>query len=268
MSAEEIYAALVARFWERQKGQPFKPVDIALYLHLIDKCYSLNWKSPFSHSNGFICDLIDLDRKTLAASRERLIARGEIGFIGGGKSGNDLSEYLLLDLDFVTSNREGKTPPLASEKGGKNSPPSNNREGKTPPLASEKASIPSNQSGRGGKIPPIIESIDNKGKKGEENNTHTPTLDPLAFDVFWDLYGKKEDTKKCRLKWASLSDEDKTMALARVPAYVKSKPVRQYRKNPLTWLNGECWNDEDLPEVATTTLSLKKTKNQSTEDYL
>jgi hypothetical protein len=29
-----------------------------------------------------------------------------------------------------------------------------------------------------------------------------------------------------------------------VPAYVASKPDRQYRKNPLTWLNGKCWQDE------------------------
>lgn len=26
--------------------------------------------------------------------------------------------------------------------------------------------------------------------------------------------------------------------------YVKSTPDKQFRKNPQTWLNGQCWNDE------------------------
>lgn len=33
-------------------------------------------------------------------------------------------------------------------------------------------------------------------------------------------------------------------ALTYIPAYVKSTPDKQYRKNFETFLNQECWNDE------------------------
>jgi flagellar hook protein FlgE len=71
-----------------------------------------------------------------------------------------------------------------------------------------------------------------------------------TFEEFWQAYGKKEDTKKCKLRWKALSPAQRRAALAAVPAYVASKPDRQYRKNPLTWLNGECWQDE-LPSPPT-----------------
>ncbi len=67
------------------------------------------------------------------------------------------------------------------------------------------------------------------------------------FQEFWDAYGKKEDTKKCKLRWQALTSEQRQAALAATPAYVAAKPDKKYRKNPLTWLNGECWQDE-LPD--------------------
>jgi uncharacterized protein YdaU (DUF1376 family) len=64
------------------------------------------------------------------------------------------------------------------------------------------------------------------------------------FDVFWDKYNKKQDSKKCLDKWLKLSDNEINAALDKVEAYVKSTPDVQFRKNPLTWLNGKCWEDE------------------------
>jgi len=63
------------------------------------------------------------------------------------------------------------------------------------------------------------------------------------FDRFWDLYSKKVDLEKSKAKFLKLSDTDIDLILGVVEKYVLSTPDKQYRKNPLTWLNGKCWND-------------------------
>lgn len=69
------------------------------------------------------------------------------------------------------------------------------------------------------------------------------------FQVFWDKYEKKQDSKKCLEKWMKLSDKEINAALDKVEAYVKSTPDVTYRKNPLTWLNGKCWEDEIITPI-------------------
>ena len=64
------------------------------------------------------------------------------------------------------------------------------------------------------------------------------------FKVFWEKYNKKQDSKKCFDKWLKLSDSEINAALDKVDEYVHSTPDVQFRKNPLTWLNGKCWEDE------------------------
>lgn len=76
-------------------------------------------------------------------------------------------------------------------------------------------------------------------KKKEKTDTH-------SFDEFWNLYQKKKDTAKCKKKWNLLTQEKRQLALWAVKNYVESTPDVQYRKNPLTWLNGECWLDETI----------------------
>lgn len=64
------------------------------------------------------------------------------------------------------------------------------------------------------------------------------------FVFFWNTYDKKKDNKKCKIKWKNLSKSDKEIILNTVKEYVKANPDKKYRKNPLSYLNGECWNDE------------------------
>lgn len=65
-----------------------------------------------------------------------------------------------------------------------------------------------------------------------------------AFNEFWLLYSKKIDSSKCKDKFLKLSVEEIENILKVVNNYVMSTPDVKYRKNPLTWLNGKCWNDE------------------------
>ena len=65
-----------------------------------------------------------------------------------------------------------------------------------------------------------------------------------SFDIFWNIYNKKIDTRKCKDKFEKLSEKERLLILDVVQAYVNSQPDVKFRKNPLTWLNGKCWNDE------------------------
>jgi len=71
------------------------------------------------------------------------------------------------------------------------------------------------------------------------------------FDQFWNLYDKKVDRKKSFDKWKKLDIETMQKIIDVVPAYVKKHKDIQYRKNPVTFLNNESWND-DLSESSST----------------
>lgn len=66
----------------------------------------------------------------------------------------------------------------------------------------------------------------------------------ISFDVWWDMYDLKCGKEKCQKKWEKLSPKEQAECLEATPAYVASTPDKQFRKRPLTYLNGKCWNDE------------------------
>jgi len=85
-----------------------------------------------------------------------------------------------------------------------------------------------------------------KGKEQEKEELKQEKEKSLIgeFNLFWNLYDKKVDKDKCLKKWRSLKDKEKDHIAMMLANYVKSTPEARYRKNPLTWLNGKCWNDE------------------------
>ena len=66
------------------------------------------------------------------------------------------------------------------------------------------------------------------------------------FDLFWNKYNKKIDSTKCKAKFNKLSKIKIETILKVVDSYVAATSDVQYRKNPLTWLNGECWKDVEV----------------------
>jgi hypothetical protein len=86
-------------------------------------------------------------------------------------------------------------------------------------------------------------------------NTNIPTTNAQhvvpTFDEFWEVYDNKVDRKKCQKKWDQLPAVDKQAIMNVLPAYVRATPEGGYptRKNPLTFLNGECWKDEDIGKI-------------------
>ena len=81
-------------------------------------------------------------------------------------------------------------------------------------------------------------------KKEDEN---------LSFEVFWDLYDKKVGKTKAQKLYDALSVEDRKAIMAHIPLYKKSRPDKQYRKNPETFLRNRAWEDEIINHATTQT---------------
>jgi hypothetical protein len=79
-----------------------------------------------------------------------------------------------------------------------------------------------------------------KDKDKEKDNTC------FSFSEFWDLYDKKSDKSKCIKKYEKISEIDRGKIKNSLSLYVEATPNVQYRKNPLTYLNGRCWEDEAI----------------------
>jgi hypothetical protein len=72
------------------------------------------------------------------------------------------------------------------------------------------------------------------------------------FESFWNLYDKKVEKDACKKKFLKLDLPVIEKILQVVPNYVLTTPDKQYRKNPETWINNKCWDDElilRLPEI-------------------
>jgi hypothetical protein len=84
--------------------------------------------------------------------------------------------------------------------------------------------------------------------KNEKNNKE---INIDYFDKFWTLYGKSIDKQKCLDKFVKLTEDEIKTIFETLPVYLLQTPDKKYRKNPLTYLNGQCWNDIDInnPQV-------------------
>ena len=80
--------------------------------------------------------------------------------------------------------------------------------------------------------------------KNKSKNKELDIYSENSFNQFWDVYDKKKDADKCKKKFKTLTKDEIDIILLHVPEYVKSTPDKQFRKNPITYLNNKCWNDE------------------------
>ena len=76
----------------------------------------------------------------------------------------------------------------------------------------------------------------------------------IDFEFFWNEYDKKVGVKeKLKKKWNKLTDEERQNAMNYIELYKKSKPDKQYRKDPKSFLNNKSWNDEIIKRTNSTT---------------
>lgn len=109
----------------------------------------------------------------------------------------------------------------------------------------------------------VIKPLNNKTDKPTNKETNKQ-----GFEIFWELYGKKNDRMKCEKAFSKLNEDDVKNLLEKLPAYVSSTPDLQYRKNPLTYLNGRCWEDGQLFSTPPKIKILQRKHFTSNEDYL
>lgn len=70
----------------------------------------------------------------------------------------------------------------------------------------------------------------------------------FSFEEFWNLYDKKESKLLTEKKYSKISEKDRELIKKTLPAYINKTPDKQFRKNPLTYLNSKLWLDEPEPE--------------------
>jgi hypothetical protein len=64
------------------------------------------------------------------------------------------------------------------------------------------------------------------------------------FNQFWEIYGKKVGLKACKTKFMKLNEETCIKCVSSAESYITNTTDIKFRKNPLTWLNQGCWDDE------------------------
>jgi hypothetical protein len=89
-------------------------------------------------------------------------------------------------------------------------------------------------------LPTEVEITINPNKDLEEKER--------LFNFWWEAYNKKVGKGACKKKFLKLSLETCQKCLDVVSIYVSNTPDVKYRKNPITWLNQGCWDDEIVDE--------------------
>lgn len=106
--------------------------------------------------------------------------------------------------------------------------------------------------------------LPSKEKKRKEKKV-IPSIDgerEIDFEKFWNRYDKKVDRKKSKAAFMKLSENEISKIKLTLRHYIQNTPDAQFRKNPLTYLNGKCWDDEQT--IATTKTEPVKTYPGST----
>lgn len=66
----------------------------------------------------------------------------------------------------------------------------------------------------------------------------------ISFDVFWNLYNKKINSKDCENKWKKLTNVERQKIIDTLPNFLNSIKDKTFQPHPLTYLNQKRWNDE------------------------
>ena len=199
--------------WCFENPEKISPNHTAMYFFIIEHCNRLGWKEKFGLPMEMTKDAIGIKNyRTFTNTLNDLIEWGFITLLQ--KSKNQYSSNVIA----IAKNTKANTKAL------------------------DKAMQTHSQKQVHDTV--CINKPDNNITIEQINNI-------LSFDEFWDLYDKKSDKKKCKEKYEKLSLVQIEKIKDALPIYIKSKPDIQFRKNPLTWLNGECWNDEVKPKQET-----------------
>lgn len=98
------YINLINEFWRLNAIEPFTSTDISVYFYLLNQCNLRRWENPFSVTTHQMEVALNISRKTIIASRNRLQKRGLLTIINRGKKPALL---ILTDCDATPEGQEG-----------------------------------------------------------------------------------------------------------------------------------------------------------------
>ena len=83
----------------------------------------------------------------------------------------------------------------------------------------------------------------------KRTNTADKSASESSFNLFWSNYDKKRDRKKCLEQWSKkMTTEQRDLAIVKAKEQTDGVE-QQFRKDPIRWLKGECWNDEIIKKA-------------------
>ena len=97
-------------------------------------------------------------------------------------------------------------------------------------------------------LPQGVTSLPQGGTEGKKEGRNILSVFP--FEKFWDAYGKKEDRMKSEKKYSKIKESERILIRDSIQTYIANTPDVQFRKNPMTYLNGSCWLDEKSVRTA------------------
>lgn len=209
----DIYS-LSRNFWDYAFDNPEKisPNHSAIYFFAIEHCNRLGWKEKFGFPSQMTMDAVGIKKhQTYIRYFEDLCEWGFFKLIQ--KSKNQYSANIISLTSAMPKN--GKALDKAIIKHTAKQTESNGQSNSSIDI-------------------PIY----------KDTNTQINNNTCLTFDEFWNMYGKKVDSKKCRDKFETIKESDRKKILETLELYVKSKPEVKFRKDPIRYLTGEIWNDE------------------------
>jgi hypothetical protein len=92
----------------------------------------------------------------------------------------------------------------------------------------------------------LLDQGRDQGRDQDQGSRIKESISDFDFEKFWNVYDKKVERPAAEKAWKKLSLDDALFDLIIDAAknYQAATPDKTYRKNPATWLNGKCWNDE------------------------
>ena len=204
--------------WCFENPEKISPTHIAMYFFIIEHCNRLGWKDKFGLPTIMVKDAIGIRNfRTYTNTLNDLVEWGFIIMVE--KSKNQYSSNIVAIV------KNAKAPAKALDK------------------AMQKQLQKQSNS---------IVSIDKQEIEQETINNTNKTNTIYSFDEFWETYNKKTGRVNCERIYARLKDKDYAKIKETLPIYLASVKDKQYLKNPQTYLNGKCWEDEIYQEAKTT----------------
>ena len=100
----------------------------------------------------------------------------------------------------------------------------------------------------------------------DQGSSIKESISDFDFEKFWIVYDKKVERVLAEKSWKKLSIDENlfNLIIESAKKYCAATPDKIYRKNPATWLNGKCWNDEI---VITTPKGYESAKDKSRREF-